>query len=69
MCVDMGVHNFGKGGGGGSRKRGSQKGGFTKRGVHVNSVNPPGYGPASLRSIRLPDCHRKCFFYLYLHPM
>ena len=46
MCVDMG-------GGGGvftfSGKGGSRKGGFTwgftKRGVHVNPVNPPGYGP------------------------
>ena len=28
----------------GSRK-GGFTGGFTKRGVHVNPVNPPGYGP------------------------
>ena len=27
-------------------KGGSRKGGFTKRGVHMVHVNPPGYGPA-----------------------
>ena len=53
MCGDMGeVHTFGKGwftgvftkGGftGGSRKGGSQ--GVHKKGVHVNPMNPPGYG-------------------------
>ena len=50
MCVDMGGHTFGKMGfTGGSRKGRSQggsrkegfTGGFTKRGVHVNPVNPP----------------------------
>ena len=55
MCVDMGgshfrerwVHmGFSKRGfiGGGSRK-GGFTGGFTKRGVHMNPVIPPGYGP------------------------
>ena len=45
-----GVHTFGKGGftkrgfTGGSRK-GGFTGGFTKRGVHVDPVNPPVYGP------------------------
>ena len=51
MCVDMGGSHFRERGGvtGGSRKGDSRKGGFTggftKRGVHVNHVNPPGYGP------------------------
>ena len=46
MCVDMGggVHTFGKGGSQGVHEEGVHRG-FTKRGVHVNPVNPPGYGP------------------------
>ena len=50
MCVDMGggggVHTFGKGGlawGFTKKKVGSQ--GVHKKGVHVNPVNPTGYGP------------------------
>ena len=31
--------------GGGVSRKGGFTGGFTKRGVHVKPVNPPGYGP------------------------
>ena len=44
MCVDMGVHTFGKGGFTG----GSRKGGFTggsQRGSREPCEPPPGYGP------------------------
>ena len=34
-----------KGGFTGGSRKGGFTGGFTKRGVHVNPVNPPGYGP------------------------
>ena len=53
MCVDMGGgHTFGregsqgggvhdKGGSQGGSRKGGFPGGFTKRGVHMNPLNPP----------------------------
>ena len=53
MCVDMGggFHTFGKRGVHRGSRKGGFTGGFTKRGVHVNPVNPPGYGPVKSKQL------------------
>ena len=55
MYVDMGGFKllgkvgaqgfFENGGSQGVHEKGGSQGGFTKREVHVNPMNPPGYGP------------------------
>ena len=52
MCVDTEVvHTFGKGGGGsqGVHEKGGSREPCERGGVHVNPVNPPGYGPVDAR--------------------
>ena len=52
MCVDMGGSTLsGKVGSQGGSRKGGFTGGSTKRGVHVNPVNPPGYGPVLIYTI------------------